>query len=163
MPTILKGFHRPLLPKLGLSFNQKHFNRLVQFTDSCRYELAGADIWDTNKLYGVGYLPHHHKDSARFGWLYFEGKIYLNAYCHVNGQRHIQEICAVEIGKRYRLHLYVSKTTYFFWVVDHATQNTIGEVNIKRGRRGRIGYLLGLYFGGNKKAPHNITVNLKRF
>ena len=68
--TIKKGRHRPFLPTFGLWKRKRSFERLVTFHRSCAYMLPDGDQLDVNKLFGVGYFPHHHKDSARFGWNY---------------------------------------------------------------------------------------------
>lgn len=163
MPTIFKGFHRPLLPALGLFYNRRHFNRKVTFTESCRYRI-GADQCDINKLFGVGHFPHHHQESARFGWSYSEvtDRFYLYGYCYINGERREYLLCDVKIGKTVRCHLYAGKTTYFLWVVDDATGNTIGEYHIDRGSKKKWGYPLGLYFGGNRRCPHTMKIKIEK-
>jgi len=56
--------------RLGFWWGRDRFRWAVTFTESCRYDLKTADQLDVNKLCGIGYLPGHHKESARFGWRY---------------------------------------------------------------------------------------------
>jgi hypothetical protein len=60
--TFKKGNHRPNKLTFGLFVNKKSVVRDVIFHDSCRYYLAGEDQYDVNKLFGLGYLWHHHTD-----------------------------------------------------------------------------------------------------
>lgn len=59
------GKHRARPLRFGFWWRKNSFAWLVKFTDSCRYDLQNVDHGDTNKLIGFGYLPGHHKDSAR--------------------------------------------------------------------------------------------------
>jgi hypothetical protein len=132
----------------------------VEFTNSCRYFIKGIDQYDTNKLFGVGYFPHHHKESARFGWRYGrKGCILISAYCYVNGARVEKNICSVPINTEVEMYLHVSKHAYQFFVVDG--DKSLGAAEIGKSHDKKWGYPLGLYFGGNKTAPHCITVKMK--
>ena len=65
---IHKGKHRAWPPVFGL-FWKKEMSRDVYFDLSAKYDLPGdADDEDVNKLFGFGFFPSHHIESARFGW-----------------------------------------------------------------------------------------------
>src|SRR5690606_12621081 len=113
-----KGKHRGWPLRLGLWFGRSSFEWIVKFDESCRYNLPLPDHLDTNKLVGIGYLWHHHKDSARFGWRYNMERdcIELLAYCYVGGERVIRHIAYVNIGRWVTLTLSIHQRSYAFYV-----------------------------------------------
>jgi hypothetical protein len=159
---IPSGKHRASPFRFGVWWNRKSFAWKVKFTESCRYDLRSDDQGDTNKLCGIGYLPGHHKNSARFGWRYRtdKGSVEFLAYCYVNKQRVIKSICLCEIGKEYDLQLLISEKSYSFFIYENDT--LCGSCVTGRDREQKLGYKLGVYFGGNQKAPHEIKIELKR-
>jgi hypothetical protein len=161
---ILKNTHRALPFPIGLHFGKNYADRLVKFSTSCAYNLGGTDQYDINKLYGVGYFPGHHTNSARYGWRYddYTGRIELYAYCYINGKRLARGLCRMRLNKWYRLFIYISSTHYYFSVVDNANQETIAETRIEKGHNNKISYSLGAYFGGNRKAPHTMKIRMQK-
>lgn len=143
---------------------KKHFKWTVCFDESCRYDLKDDDQYDINKLVGVGYLWHHHNNSARFGWNYnlSTGKINLWAYCYDKKKRAWESLGEVEIGKSCRLILQVNKEEYLFQVIENNTEEPVGFARIPKTHNQFLGYRLGTYFGGNKTAPHEMSVFLQR-
>lgn len=160
---IPKHWHYALPIRPWLWWRRRVFTWQVTFTDSCRYDLQGPDQLDTNKLVGVGYLPHHHVDSARFGWAYNldSGKIDLSAYCYHRGTRLIKPICSCEIGRPYKLTLYCMLGVYTFDCADMTMLSITESVDIHHGHDKALQYRLGPYFGGNQKAPHDIRIEIK--
>jgi hypothetical protein len=157
---IPKGKHRarPLRPRLY--WRRPSFAWTVRFDESCRYDLQNDDQYDINKLVGVGYLPGHHTDSARFGWRYLKGRkcIDLQAYCYISGARMTQHICYLEIGRKYRLQLNVTKLAYVFDVYDVEADKSVGGCAMPHYHGKSLQYRLGPWFGGNNTAPHNISI-----
>src|SRR5437870_4570444 len=156
---IPKGWHYALPFFTWLWWNKKVFTWRVTFTDSCRYDLGDNDQLDTNKLCGIGYFPDfHHVDSARFGWRYNTGTglIELLAYCYVNKQRIIKPIAACEIGKEYLLKLYAGNNLYSLCVLDPVTNAYAGYVTVRYTHKKKLQYGLLPFFGGNRRAPHEI-------
>lgn len=160
---IPRGKHRARPFHFGFWWGRKSFTWTVKFTESCRYDLGNADQGDTNKLIGIGYLWSHHKDSARFGWRYdaARGQINLSAYCYVNGQRVIKHICFCEIGKEYRIRLQVLAMSYYFDVYEPSSVTAAGIVTVERNHHKHFKYRLGVWFGGQARAPHDMTIELK--
>jgi len=158
------GKHRARPWRFGLWFDKNSFAWKVKFTESCRYDLQSQDQFDTNKLIGIGYLPGHHKESARFGWRYdtVAGLIALDAYCYVRGQRVIKHIAWCEIGKEYRLRLKVLDTSYYFDVYEPDAVKANGIVTVEHFHEKKLKYRLGVFFGGNKVAPHEIKIELEK-
>lgn len=146
-------------------WNKKKLTRLVMFTDSCRYDLQSDDQLDTNKLFGVGYFHgFHHVDSARFGWRYNKdiNLIEILAYCYVNKERIIKPICACEIGKEYELKLHTGDKLYSFSIWDHEEEKYLGYVSVRYMHSKKFQYGLLPYFGGSRRAPHSMKIQLKR-
>ncbi len=162
--TIKKGKHRARPWRFGFWFSRKSFSWVVKFTESCRYDLGNDDQSDTNKLIGFGYLPGHHKESARFGWRYRPNlkAIELLAYCYVNGRREIKGICLCEIGKEYYLELNALEKWYQFFVYIPGELKPFGSAAIEHYHNKKFKYRLGTYFGGNQKAPHEIHIQLTK-
>lgn len=159
--TISKGKHRAWPLRLGLFFNRAAIRKTVTFLDGCNYWLEGVDMLDTNKLFGLAFLPEGvHKESARFGWRYDNAQsIVLSAYCYVKGERIIKELCKVPRYKKITCALYVQKENYVFDVlidgVPHANEY------VPKYHTRRLSYPLGIYFGGNKTAPQKMAIELK--
>lgn len=161
--TISKSKHYSRPWRLGLWWDCKSFTWWVKFTDSCRYDLGSDDQLDTNKLAGVGYLfGGHHIDSARFGWRYnaTTDLIELLAYCYVKKERIIKLIASCEIGKGYQLKLHVGDGIYSFSVSEVGRSAYAGYTTVRYKHRKHLQYGLWPYFGGNQKAPHEITIQL---
>lgn len=158
------GKHRSRPFCFGIWWRRTSFSWVVKFGESCKYDLQNDDQFDTNKLIGVGYLPHHHKNSARFGWRYWTERkeIELSAYCYVNGRRVIQHICFCEIGKEYHLEFNVLKNWYQFFVYHNGELHHFGSTAVRHNHNKKLQYGLWPYFGGNQVAPHQIKIELKR-
>lgn len=159
-----KHYARPW--RLGLYWRKTSFAWVVKFDESCRYDLGNDDQGDTNKLVGVGYLPHHHKDSARFGWLYSTERkeIEISAYCYVDGRRVIQHIGFVPVGKWCRVRLNVATYYYYFEleVSNRGWYEPAGNCILDKDHNKKLGYRLGPYFGGNQVAPHEMKITIEK-
>ncbi len=158
------GRHRARPWRFRFWWRKNSFAWLVKFTDSCRYDLGNTDQYDINKLCGIGYLPGHHKDSARFGWRYWADRkqIELWAYCYVNGRREIKQLCFCEIGKEYRLRLQVLALSYYFDVYEPSSVTAAGIVTIEHNHSKKFKYRLGAYFGGNQVSPRDMEIELTK-
>jgi hypothetical protein len=161
---IPKGKHRARPLRLGFWWRRPTFSWTVTFDESTRYDLQNDDQYDINKLVGVGYLPGHHTDSARFGWRYLKGRkcIDLQAYCYISGVRMGEHIAFVEIGKTYRLQLHVAKLAYVFDVYDVTGGISIGGCAIQHYHDKCLQYRLGVFFGGSSPSPHEILIQLDK-
>lgn len=161
---IPRGKHRARPWRFNFWWRKSSFAWAVKFTESCRYDLGNNDQGDTNKLVGIGYLPGHHKDSARFGWRYRANlkSVELLAYCYVNGRREIKGICLCEIGKGYRIRLQVLAGSYSFDAYEPNPVKESGMVTVQYYHKRKFKYRLGTYFGGNQKAPHEMKIEIKK-
>ena len=158
------GRHRARPLRFGIWWRKNSFAWVVKFDESCRYDLGNPDQYDINKLIGIGYLPGHHKDSARFGWRYDikTGQVEIMAYCYANGQRVVKSICFCEIGKEYRLRLQVLAMAYYFDVYEPSSVKSSGIVTVEHSHNKKFKYRLGTYFGGQAVAVHDMAIELTK-
>lgn len=151
---IHKNTHAPLrFPRLLIK--PKLLAYRVGFTESCRYDI-GKDQGDINKLFGVGYFPSHHDNSVRIGWNYDigSGKINIFAYWYVEGTRGWQYLRSVEIGEQHYFKIYIDGNMHR---LDVAGRTYYIDVNATK-----VSYLLRPYFGGNRKAPHTVIIDMEK-
>lgn len=155
---ILRGFHRPLqlIPacfrnmKIGETFK---FSKTVVFTDSCKYDLKSLDQYDWNKLFGIS-TERIHKDSWRFAWRNLNNNsVEVCTYCYDNGKRWTSSIATLSLGMPHTFTIERDKDGYMLFKVNN---KYLAEVHDEKKRKFFWG--CGLYFGGNKRAPHNIVV-----
>lgn len=161
---IPRGKHRARPLHFGFWWRKTSFSWVVKFDESCRYDLQTDDQFDINKLVGIGYLPGHHKDSARFGWRYWTERkeIELSAYCYVGGRRVIQHICFCEIGKEYHIMLNATSVCYYLHAYERHSTTCLGMATIQHAHDKHFKYRLGAYFGGNRPAPRTMKIELKK-
>lgn len=158
---IKKGRRRSWPPWLGLFFKPQAIQRFVVFLDPS-YWIEGEDMADTNKLFGIGYFWSHHTESARVGWRWDHEKkrVVLSAYCYIGKERKIEELATLAIDQGAHISIYITALYYHFSVMSNGDK--IGEAWVTHNHRKKWGYLLGPYFGGNKPAPKEIRIQLKK-
>lgn len=153
--TIKEGTHGSSFRIPKLLFKPKQLSYNVEFTNSCRYNIGTDDQGDINKLFGIGYFPHHHNNSVRVGWQYDTASAKMNiwAYWYKNKQRQWAFLKSVDIN-----------TTHCFSIRMENEEHIIdlGDVSFSIQIPPRcVGYLLMPYFGGNQTAPHDIKIKLE--
>jgi hypothetical protein len=151
-------FPVPVIIKRNRSFSiVKEF----KFTNTAIYQFNDEDQYDVNKLFGFS-LGFHHINSVRFGWRPSEDltKMEIVGYEYLNKLRiPTVPIYEVELNKWYKYEL------KYNGVYNHIEYNISDSINdfctihpITLKHKWNIGYKLYLYFGGNKKAPHDILI-----
>jgi hypothetical protein len=162
--VIKKGRHYPWLIPIGLPIwvrkNTSTFRSAdFMFTNSCMFDLHDEDQWDVNKLFGFSIGHHQNCNSFRFGWrpVLKNNTIEIVAYEYHNGFRiKTKPLCEVELNRWHEFIISYNPQkgkTYYF--VDKKSYSfDTGNLTKKYG----LGYTLGVYFGGNEKAPKNITI-----
>ena len=135
------------------------------FNYSVKYDI-GADQTDINKLFGIGFFPSHHKNSARFGWAYNpdKRKIELYGYWYDNGVRKSEYLCDINFYTSYILTIDITRRCprIRFTVVQKDANYEKASKIVQVSKLPRLGYYLGLYFGGNQPAPHDINITIKK-
>lgn len=159
--TISKGKHAAKPRMWAVWRNKKSLAYRVTFDLNCKYNLGLPDQLDVNKLFGIGYLWHHHKDSARFGWRYNPDKnrIELFAYCYRSGNRVIEYMTDVDFNRSYDLTIAVHFDSYLFTV---RKDGGVFTKEVKHYHEKKIGYALDVYFGGNQTCPHQMNIYLRK-
>jgi len=173
--VIPRGKHKYKLLYCRLpSIYPKVIKKSFMFSTSCMYDFKDNDQHDVNKLFGMSlnYFPTfkkltpHHNNSVRFGW---RPKVDLNliqivAYEYLNAQRRPTKIIAnVKMEEWYSYNMFVSKDMVFYTIVEEEKPDNvftyISNYVLKRDKL--LGYELDVYFGGNRTAPHDITLYKK--
>jgi len=177
--TIGKGKHYPWLIPIAFPVWVKKKDGTFKsakflFTDSCMFDLHDEDQWDVNKLFGFSIGHHQKRSSFRFGWrpILENNTIEIVAYEYHDGVRQkTMPICEVELNTCYkfrigylphlnRTYYNVSDTKTNKRIADRLIVDFTNDVNLLK--KGGLGYTLGIYFGGNEKAPHKITIYRKK-
>ena len=126
----------------------------VLFDSSAVYQTEESqNQGDINKLYGMADCSSmHQKNSARFGWRWYENALEIWAYAYVSGSRKMSFIKNVRLNTTSTYELLFTDSTYTFKVDDSV-------VSLPRncGEQAR-GYKLYPYFGGDEPAPHDIRI-----
>lgn len=155
------------------------------FDHSAKYDI-GADQTDINKLFGLSFVQGwravlvwlnvitvglllrnlHHKNSARFGWVYNpdKKKVEIHGYWYNKGERKSEYLCDVNFYTSYILTIdiaYNHPRIRFTVVQKDANYEKVSKI-IEVSKLPRISYYLGLYFGGNRTAPHDINITIKK-
>lgn len=159
--TIHKNKHRARPLQLRLWWNKNVLRRVVNFDFSCKYD-TGQDQTDWNKLFGVGYLPTHHRNSARLVWRYNPDiqKIDIGWYVYDKGKRHCGFLASIPFHFNCLLELFIDPDYYHFTVWNEVNVE-VGRVTVPRSKTTALCYSLGGYFGGNRKAPHTMNYSMK--
>lgn len=154
--TVQQGRHRFSPAPVGLTCTDI-ISRMVQFDYDCRYDLKSLDQLDINKLFGVGFFPNHHRNSARVGWRYNREteRIDLFTYVYHNGRRLYEYLCDVKLGETFRATITLEGKGYGFII---QRENKTAVHRFVRGNPSFIGYKLGAWFGGNRPAPHKMHI-----
>jgi hypothetical protein len=161
--TIGKNRHYPWLIPIGFPFwvgRKKTSIRTAKFmfTESCMFDLKDEDQWDVNKLFGFS-IGHHHHTSFRFGWrpLLKENLVEIVAYeYHDSKRQKTIPFHKVELNKWYEYTIMYDPIKKQIHYLVSAGGFQRHDLSIKR--KWGLGYTLGIYFGGNEKAPQNITI-----
>jgi len=151
--TIKQGTHAPF--RFPVLITTTEIVRVVQFTPSCRYDI-GVNQKELNKLIGVGYFPHHSRNSVGFSWRYDLASDMIEVIAHWfdHGEEYQLPIKFVAIG---------SKNTLVMRRHDIMHELFIGKDRVLIDLPAcELGVLFQPSFGVFKTAPHNITINIKK-
>ncbi|MFN6944880.1 MAG: hypothetical protein ACK4ND_08010 [Cytophagaceae bacterium] len=135
-------------------FNKNELKFKAVFNSDAQYTLSEEHQGDINKLYGFSDCGnHHHTNSARFGWRYFDGQLQILAYCYANGIRSSHLLSSLEFGQEYEYSIRIEENKYLFSVNNAEYEMQRGCVGNNFNR-----YYLFPYFGGTQAAPHDISI-----
>jgi hypothetical protein len=128
------------------------------FDESAIYETVDASNQaDINKLMGFSdCTSHHHSNSARFGWRWYDDELQIHAYTYANGTRSYELLGSVEVDTidSYRIEIDADRYLFTF-------DGTTTEMDRGCSSSSSIKYQLYPYFGGDETAPHDITIQVE--
>lgn len=144
--------------RMPKSFDKNILSFTAQFDQSAIYSTRQEENQaDINKLMGFSDCNgHHHQNSARFGWRWYNEKLEIHAYCYVDGIRTSTFITNVSVNEMHDYRIEIIGNKYIF-IVDNTARV---EINKNPNCSGGINYMLFPYFGGDETAPHDITVTV---
>lgn len=146
---IKKGTHKPFrLPELVLKNTIKGF---VLFNGDFSYKIDKQE--DTNKLFGFSDGWHHHQDSIRLGWRYYNDELEIMTITYSNGKRNIKHLTYIESNTTYSFSIQIKGNEY---IVNFGSSETI--IN-RTSKWVFLRYVLKPYFGGSTKAPKDFKFN----
>ena len=169
---IPKGFHRPLrlLPaflrcrpviygKHG-KYGIVEMSKRIMFTESCKYSLDKGDQTDWNKLFGFcfGFFGIH-KNSVRAVWRYNPKSdlIEIALYYYKNGKRDYKICSAIPVNSLCYITLIYEDFPKKIYLSVTGVESKSVTVSVKLPIKKHV-FGCGLYFGGNRRAPPNITI-----
>lgn len=133
---------------------------IAKFDSSCIYtSVIPANQWDINKLWGFNEGIFSTNNSARVGWNWKDGALWLYPYVHVNGTNlgaQNPQGYQVAIGTEIPCSITVSGNTYIFNINGNTVVTPRGPSSATYS-----GYQQYPYFGGDETAPHKITIQVK--
>lgn len=144
------------------TFSIKRANQSVMrfeatFDSTAIYETATlGNQADINKLYGMSDgNSHHHTNSARFGWRWYNNRLEILAYTYTNKERNFEVIDTVELNKTYVYELRLEDYKYVFLLNGK-------RIEMPRAFTGKgEGLQLFPYFGGDEVAPHDVKIVIR--
>lgn len=163
---IKKGKHSSSGLHFGITFKKTVIYR-CSFDESCLYLFEDQDKYDVNKLCGFSTTWFHHIQSGRIGWRCIDGNlIEILTYSYNNKKRNLSDMDVLgEVLPNQEFEVTITDTEdfykYTFEILGHKSTRTI-FLDKKEKDWFLFNYLLFPYFGGNKTAPHNMYINLKR-
>jgi len=160
-------FFNPFIPVIIRRHKSFIIRKYFMFTDSTMYFFNDEDQYDVNKLFGFS-IGYHHNNSYRFGWRpnISRDKMEIVGYEYHNKVRvPTIPICEVELNKWYRYEMIFFSITreIKYCVYDENDVAICGDTRSPMELKHRLsfGYRLYLYFGGNKKSPHDMIIYKK--
>ena len=152
---ILKGWHFSILWFPRIYIDKQDYNWTVQFDESCKYDHGTPDQLDWNKLVGISNHLNPRKNSFRFVWRYnvFLDMFQIGTYLEKDGVFTARAFYNVKSDVPVNLKL---KCYYTYAVVEinDITQQTVDF------QKEYVTLRLNPYFGGNKTAPHKMSLRL---
>lgn len=153
-----KHYHSNLLQRFNLLNLKKKMSYEVVFDSNCIYPFENIDSKDLNKLFGMGYYDNHYT-SGRIVWCpnfnEQNPRINLYAYVYEMGKRlpH-KHIATIKTGER--AYLSVEKKDGFYRFI---ANGYIADIKCERPK----GFIRQFpYFGGDNKAPQDMTLTMRK-
>lgn len=163
---IKKGRHSTSGLHFGITFN-KTVKYRCSFDRSCIYKFDDVDKFDINKLCGFSTTMFHHKQSGRIGWRCLDNEsIEILTYTYNDGVREGNEtdvLGVVKPNQEFEVSITDNEEFYMYTFKDLSGNSKSTKFFDRKQKDWFLfHYLLFPFFGGNKTAPHDMIINLKR-
>lgn len=160
--TVKKGKHNFKPDKWCVWWKPKGINFNATFHENANYDLEDADQLDWNKLVGLTWSLDPLKETAMVGWRYNkkDDTIELNAYYHVDRSRDFTEpLVAIKRGESIYGYVIHDRKKKEYQIGFHNDKVANGHV-INSPNRRKVARLINPWFGGNERAPQDISLDL---
>lgn len=149
------GKHTSNRPFKGFDGTTLKFD--AKFHTCAEYQsVAPENQADINKLLGFSSCSsHHHQNSARVGWRWYNDQLEIFAYVYDKGKRKAEFITVVPVGEYVHYEISNNQQGYLFKV-----NETEKQITTSSSCTGTANYMLWPYFGGDETAPHDITLKV---
>lgn len=146
-------------PKLMETLETNHVAFRATFDESAQYVLSDPSLQsNVNKLMGFSDCnAHHHENSARFGWRWYENRLEIHAYCYIDSIRVHELIATVNPNEENVYEIVREANAYIFFI--NGEKKT--EISRAQSCSEGVSYKLYPYFGGSAPAPHDVHINIK--
>ena len=138
---------------------ENSFDIQVKFDESARYtSYSPENQLDVNKLWGVSDCgTNHSENSIRFGWRWDlnQEQIEILMYRRLSSEFSFKSLGYVNPGDISYMSLNITNDHYYMSL--NGVEDSISRNCSNPCRR----YFLYPYFGGDEKAPHDITIRIK--
>ena len=178
--SLVKLFNFFRLRRSTRPITESFFFKLDQTAHYCEEDILKGDCKDWNKLVGVSYSPKWDsmKNSVMLGWRHTsKGGIEIQPYFHDNDGKAIHDIftpLSIKAGEEYLVALSYDSlsltpliditvdphTLQKEWKLDYSNTIKYHFQGVKKSKWYRV---INTYFGGNRKAPQNIDIQLPRW
>lgn len=153
--VIPEGKHTSNRPFRGFDGTTLKFD--AKFHTCAKYQcVEPKNQADINKLMGFSSCgTHHHENSARMGWRWYNDQLEIFAYVYDNKERIEEFITAVPLDEYNHFQIQRNQQGYLFTVNDVEKQ-----IVTSSSCSSTANYMLWPYFGGDETAPHDITLKV---
>jgi hypothetical protein len=100
-----------------------------------------------------------HREVGLYAYYHVAG---MKDSLNVNGPVDFQYLCDLNRSLWYRLELKITGDAYIFTVSNLGQTIEFKTLSVAKHHKKKWSYYLGLFFGGNRTAPHPITVEIKK-
>lgn len=154
---IKQGTHSPFrFPKFF--FGKKSWEWDIKIHPSAYTGKAPDHI---SKLIGIGFMPGHHKESVRLGWMESKNQFSfdLYAYWYEGGKRMSSPMVSVHAEHGFKVGIVIGKNETAIYVEQ---LDGMHKLMLTGARGSWLSYLLRPYYGGTSVAPCDMVFEINK-
>jgi len=144
--------------------SSNEFTILCKFEKSCYYSFADSNsINAINKIFGYSFGSNHHNNSFRIGWRCKNNLIEVLAYWFIKRKHFDSHLFYIEPGELFFLNAAINsmETRINYSIEGRQLEYQDIVFNPDSVKLKNWGYVNYPYFGGKRKAPNDMVINLK--